>query len=151
MTGWRVGWLVIPGGTKKYIMKSHQAVATCANSFAQAGTAEALRSAWPDVEKMIEEYKKRRDLMVDMLSKIDGVEAPIPRGAFYAFPSIRKLGVSSLDFASRLLEETGVATVPGQPFGAEDGYLRLTYCRPQSEIREALARMGDFVARLRRN
>lgn len=150
MTGWRVGWLVIPPGTKKFIMKCHQGICTCANSFAQAGVAEALRSAWPDVEKMITEYKTRRDLMIDMLSKMDGIEAPKPNGAFYAFPRIAALGLPSKEFCARLLSETGVATVPGQPFGAEDGYMRLTYCRPQSEIKEALNRMGDFVSRLSR-
>ena len=76
-------------------MKCHQGFATCANSFAQAGVAEALRSAWPDVEIMITEYKKRRDLMIDMLSKMDGIEAPKPNGAFYAFPRITGLGLPS--------------------------------------------------------
>jgi aspartate aminotransferase/aminotransferase len=150
MTGWRVGWLVFPAEAKKYIMKCHQGFATCANSFAQAGVAEALRSAWPDVERMIAEYKKRRDLMIDMLSKMDGIEAPKPNGAFYAFPRISGLGLTSNEFCSRLLSETGVSAVPGQPFGMEDGYMRLTYCRPQSEIEEALNRMGDFVSRLSR-
>ena len=149
MTGWRVGWMVIPAETKPFIMKAHQGLATCANSFAQAGVAEALRSAWPDVELMITEYKERRDLMIGMLSKMDGVSAPTPPGAFYAFPEIKGLGIPSIEFCSRLLSETGVATVPGQPFGAEDGYMRLTYCRPKSEIKEALTRMGDFVAKLR--
>ncbi|MDR1510847.1 MAG: pyridoxal phosphate-dependent aminotransferase [Synergistaceae bacterium] len=150
MTGWRVGWLVIPAETKSYIMKCHQGLATCANSFAQAGAAEALRSAQPDVDRMIVEYKARRDLMIDMLSKIDGINVPVPRGAFYAFPDIRELGLPSTEFCARLLSETGVATVPGQPFGAPDGYMRMTYCRPRSEIKEALSRMGDFAAKLRR-
>ena len=131
-------------------MKCHQGLATCANSFAQAGVAEALRSAWPDVERMITEYKKRRDLMIDMLSKMDGIEAPKPNGAFYAFPRISGLGLSSNEFCSRLLSETGVSAVPGQPFGIGDGYMRLTYCRPQNEIKEALNRMGDFVSRIPR-
>lgn len=150
MTGWRVGWLVMPAGTRAFIMKCHQGLATCANSFAQAGVAEALRSAQPDVDRMIVEYKARRDLMVDMLSKIDGINAPTPRGAFYAFPEIKELGLPSVEFCSRLLSETGVSTVPGQPFGAPDGYMRLAYCRPRSEIKEALTRMGDFAAKLRR-
>jgi aspartate aminotransferase/aminotransferase len=149
MTGWRVGWLVVPAETRMYVMKCHQGLATCSNSFAQAGVAEALRSAWPDVDRMITEYKTRRDIMVDMLSKMDGINVPTPRGAFYAFPEIKGLGMPSPEFCSRLLSETGVSTVPGQPFGAEDGYMRLTYCRPQSEIKEALARMGDFVSKLR--
>jgi aspartate aminotransferase/aminotransferase len=150
MTGWRVGWLVMPAETKTYIMKSHQGLATCSNSFAQAGLAEALRSAWPDVDGMIAEYRARRDLMIGMLSEIDGVNVPTPRGAFYAFPEIRSLGLPSAEFCSRLLAETGVATVPGQPFGAPDGYMRMTYCRPRNEIKEALSRMGDFAAKLKR-
>ncbi|MDR3279599.1 MAG: pyridoxal phosphate-dependent aminotransferase [Synergistaceae bacterium] len=150
MTGWRVGWLVIPSEMRIFIMKCHQGLATCANSFAQAGVAAALRSAWPDVDRMISEYKTRRDLMVDMLRSIDGIDVPTPGGAFYAFPSIKALGMSSPEFCGRLLSETGVSTVPGQPFGAEDGYMRLTYCRPAGEIKEALTRMGDFVSRLER-
>jgi aspartate/methionine/tyrosine aminotransferase len=88
--------------------------------------------------------------MVGMLSKINGVDVPTPEGAFYVFPSIKGLGVPSPEFCARLLEATGVATVPGQPFGAEDGYMRMTYCRPAGEIKEALSRMGDFVSALTR-
>lgn len=150
MTGWRVGWLIIPPQTKTYIMKCHQGVATCSNSFAQAGVAEALRSCWDDVDRMIVEYKKRRDLMVGLLGKIDGIDVRTPRGAFYVFPSIKALGIPSFDFCSRLLESAGVAAVPGQPFGAPDGFLRMTYCRPENEIEEALSRVGDFVAGLKK-
>ncbi|MDR2779583.1 MAG: pyridoxal phosphate-dependent aminotransferase [Synergistaceae bacterium] len=150
MTGWRVGWLVMPAETRAFIIKCHQGLATCSNSFAQAGVAEALRSARSDVDRMIVEYKARRDMMVDMLSKIGGINVPIPRGAFYAFPDIKALGLPSIEFCSRLLSETGVAAVPGQPFGAPDGYMRLAYCRPRNEIKEALTRMGDFVAKLKR-
>jgi aspartate aminotransferase/aminotransferase len=150
MTGWRVGWLVFPAETRPYIMKSHQGFATCANSFAQMGVVEALRNAWPDVAVMIGEYKRRRDLMVEMLSGIDGVDIPTPSGAFYAFPSIKGLGVPSFEFCSKLLEETGVSTVPGQPFVAPDGYMRLTYCRPAEEIKEALTRIGEFAAKIKR-
>ncbi|MDR3331232.1 MAG: pyridoxal phosphate-dependent aminotransferase [Synergistaceae bacterium] len=150
MTGWRVGWLVIPPETKPFIMKCHQGVATCSNSFAQAGVAEALRSAWPDVDRMIAEYRRRRDIMVKMLSEIDGIDTPTPGGAFYVFPNIEGLGLPSFDFCARLLEETGVATVPGQPFGAEDGYIRMTYCRPEGEIKEALSRMAGFVSGMKR-
>jgi aspartate aminotransferase/aminotransferase len=148
MTGWRVGWMVIPSDTRKFIMKCHQAVTTCSNSFAQAGVAEALRSCQPDVSLMIDEYKRRRDLMVGMFSEIKGIEVHMPKGAFYVFPNIKALGLSSFDFCSRLIEETGVATVPGQPFGAEDGYVRLTYCRPENEIKEAMKRIAKFVSKL---
>jgi aminotransferase len=97
---------------------------------------------------MIKEYKTRRDLMIGMLRSIKGIDVPMPSGAFYAFPSIKALGLPSPEFCGRLLTETGVATVPGQPFGADDGYMRLTYCRPASEIKEAISRIGDFVSRL---
>ena len=146
MTGWRVGWLVIPQETKRYVMKSHQGLATCANSFAQAGVAEALRSCQPDVDRMIEEYKKRRDLMVGMISKIECIDAARPSGAFYLFASVKKLGLSSFEFCSRLLEEHGVSSVPGQSFGVDDGYIRLTYCRPESEIKEAMSRIANFAS-----
>jgi aspartate aminotransferase/aminotransferase len=149
MTGWRIGWLLHPAEVKPYLMKCHQGLTTCANSFAQAGAAEALRSCASDVEHMIEEYKRRRDLMVSMLSAIDGIDVPVPGGAFYVFPSIKRLGIGSIDFCRRLLDEEGVSTVPGQPFGVEDGYLRITYCRPEGEIREAISRMADFAKRLR--
>lgn len=145
MTGWRVGWLVFPSEVRPYIMKSHQGAATCSNSFAQAGVAEALRSCWDDVAVMIAEYKKRRDVMVEALSSLPGFEVPKPEGAFYVFPSIKGTGLSSFEFATKLLEEQGVATVPGDPFGAPDGFLRLTYCRPEGEIREAMDRMKKFV------
>jgi aspartate aminotransferase/aminotransferase len=149
MTGWRVGWLLFPAGIKMYIMKTHQGIATCANSFAQAGVAEALRNCQADVNRMIDEYKKRRDLMVGMLSRISGINTPTPNGAFYVFPSIKDLGIPSIEFCTRLLEEEGVAVVPGQPFGVPDGYFRATYCRPENEITEALTRITNFVARLR--
>ena len=150
MTGWRVGWLVFPAAMRPYIIKTHQALTTCANSFAQAGVAEALRSCWPDVEVMVAEYKRRRDIMVGALSGIDGFDVPTPNGAFYVFPSIKQLGIPSFEFCARLLEEAGVAAVPGQPFGVEDGFLRLTYCRPENEIAEAMTRIGEFVSRLRK-
>jgi aspartate aminotransferase/aminotransferase len=148
MTGWRVGWLLFPAEIKMYIMKTHQGIATCANSFAQAGTAEALRNCQADVDRMIDEYKKRRDLMVEMLSRINGIKTPTPSGAFYVFPSIKDLGIPSMEFCTRLLEEEGVAVVPGQAFGVPDGYFRATYCRPENEITEALTRMANFVTRL---
>lgn len=148
MTGWRIGWIVLPAPLRRFAMKAHQNVTTCANSFAQAGVAVALRDAWKDVEYMVSEYKKRRDLIYSRLCQIDGFELVRPAGAFYAFPRIAKLGMSSMDFCSYLLEEAGVSTVPGQAFSMEDGYMRLAYCRPESEITEAMNRISDAVAKL---
>lgn len=150
MTGWRIGWLIIPAPIRPYIMKAHQGIATCSNSFAQAGVAAALRECRKEVDEMIAEYKARRDLMVDALNAIDGIDVPRPNGAFYVFPSIKGTGIKSYDFALGLLESKGVATVPGQPFGAPDGFLRMTYCRPQEEIREAMKRVAEFVKEKRK-
>jgi aspartate/methionine/tyrosine aminotransferase len=98
---------------------------------------------------MIGEYRERRDLMVGMLSRIEGMDVPVPSGAFYVFPSIKGLGMPSLEFCARLLEEEGVATVPGQSFGVPDGYFRAAYCRPKDEIKEAIERVAAFVARIK--
>ena len=150
MTGWRIGWTVMPEQLRRYALKCHQNVSTCANSFAQAGVAEALRHAWGDVDYMVGEYKKRRDLIFSRLSKIDGFEILRPDGAFYAFPRIKKLGMTSMELCTYLLEEAGVSTVPGQAFGMEDGYMRIAYCRPESEISEAMDRIAAAVAKLNR-
>lgn len=149
MTGWRIGWLVLPEELRRYALKCHQNVSTCGNSFAQAGVAEALRNAWDDVAFMIGEYKKRRDLIYSRLSKIKGFEVLRPDGAFYVFPRIKQMGMSSMDFCTYLLDEAGVSTVPGQAFGMEDGYMRMAYCRPESEISEAMNRIEAAVAKLK--
>lgn len=148
MTGWRVGWIVAPPEMKKYLLKSHQAAGTCANTFAQYGVAEALLTCWDDVHRMIEHYRARRDIMVEHLSRIPGFEVPVPSGAFYIFPSIQRLKIGSFEFAERILEEHHVALTPGQPFGAPDGFLRLAYCRPEDEIGEAADRIEKFVKSL---
>ena len=151
MTGWRIGWAVMPAELQKYFVKAHEDNTACANSFAQAGVLEALKCGWPDVRIMIEEYKKRRDLVVERLKKMKGLEVTKPGGAFYVFPSIKKLGMSSADFCSYILEEAGVAIVPGESFLPEPTggpYFRLAYCRSIEELTEAMDKMEEAINKL---
>lgn len=147
MTGWRIGWVLSPEAMTPYVNKCHQNLTTCANSFAQAGVVEAIKSADSDVREMVAEYKRRRDMVMSWLGKIDKFEAITPAGAFYAFPKIEKLGMGGLDFCSWLLEESGVSTVPGEAFGSP-GYIRIAYCRSYDYIEEGMRRIAEAVAKL---
>lgn len=147
MTGWRIGWAIVPPEMKQYASKCHQNLTTCATSFAQAGVAKAFDEADADVEVMISEYRRRRDLVMNYLDRMEGIEAVTPHGTFYAFPSIRKLGMAPLEFCSYLLEEAGVSTVPGDLF-LSDGFIRIAYCRSYPEIEEGMKRIEAAVAKL---
>lgn len=147
MTGWRIGWAIVPPEMKRYASKCHQNLTTCVTSFAQAGVARAIDEADADVEAMIREYRRRRDLVMSYLGRMEGIEAVTPHGAFYVFPCIRKLGMSSFEFCSYLLEEAGVSTVPGDSFLAE-GFFRIAYCRSYAEVEEGMKRMEKAVAKL---
>ncbi len=147
MTGWRIGWAIVPPEMKKYAAKCHQNLSTCGNSFAQAGVARAFREADADVKKMIGEYRRRRDLVMTYLSRMEGIEAVTPHGAFYAFPSIRKLGMTPLEFSSYLLEEAGVSTVPSDTFRST-GFIRIAYCRSYPEIEEGMRRIEAAIRRV---
>ncbi|MDR1732336.1 MAG: pyridoxal phosphate-dependent aminotransferase [Synergistaceae bacterium] len=154
MTGWRVGWIVLPPEVRPYAAKNHQNLTSCATAFAQAGVAEALENAGEDVKRMIEGYRERRDALIGRLRGIDGFETHMPGGAFYAFPRVEKLltrfRMTTAELAGWLLEEAGVATVPGEAFHAEGAFLRMAYCRPLEEIHEAMDRVENAVrARLR--
>lgn len=149
MTGWRIGWIVAPEAMRPYANKCHQNLTTCANSFAQAGVVEAFAHADDDVKAMVKEYRRRRDMVVSWLNKIDGFEAISPAGAFYAFPRIASLGMDGFKFCSWLLEEAGVSTVPGEVFGMP-GHIRLAYCRSYDYIEEGLKRIKEAVEGLHR-
>ncbi|MDR2179662.1 MAG: pyridoxal phosphate-dependent aminotransferase [Synergistaceae bacterium] len=149
MTGWRVGWLILPGAIKPYAAKCHQHLTTCVTSFAQAGVARALRDGEDDVRRMIAGYRERRDFLVSRLRNIRGFEVAMPQGAFYVFPRVsqltRRLGLSVTALAGRLLEEAGVALVPGDAFHAQGEFLRLAYCRPLEELAEAADRIENAL------
>ena len=146
MTGWRLGYAA---GNKELIeamMKIHQYVMLCAPITAQMAAMEALRCE-DEVERMVSEYNRRRRLMVEGLRNI-GLECFEPKGAFYTFPSIQNTGLTSEEFAKRLLLEEKVVVIPGSVFGAcGEGFVRCSYAVSQYEIKEALERIGRFLER----
>jgi aminotransferase len=149
MTGWRVGFLCAPAGMLEGIVKVHQYGIMSAGTTAQDGALEALRSAEPDVQRMLGQYDRRRRILVDGLNEL-GLHTFEPRGAFYAFPQITSTGLTSEAFVEGLLTQEHVACVPGGAFGPSgEGHVRMCYATSEDKIREALARIGQFVERQR--
>ncbi len=149
MTGWRVGYVAGPAEIIAAAHKVHQYVIMSAPTVAQMAALEALRNGEEAVRAMVGAYDSRRRLIVDGLNAI-GLPCFEPRGAFYAFPSVAATGLSSDEFAERLLFEEKVALVPGSAFGAcGEGYVRCSYATDASAIEEALERMARFVHRHR--
>lgn len=145
MTGWRVGFLCGPGELLTQTVKIHQYTMLCAPIMAQRAATAALREGIPEMEKMIGIYDQRRRYLIDRLNAM-GLDCFEPEGAFYAFPSIRRTGMASEEFADQLLQEKLVAVVPGSGFGpGGEGFLRLCYAYSIEEIQEALDRIEDFV------
>ena len=148
MTGWRVGYVCAPPDILEGIVKVHQYEIMSAPTVAQDAAVVALKSAEPDVERMVREYDRRRRMFVDGLNEI-GLTAAEPKGAFYAFPSIRSTGLTSEQFSERLLFEHKVAVVPGNAFGPSgEGHVRATLATSYEDLQEALVRMKAFVASL---
>jgi aminotransferase len=130
------------------IVKIHQYEIMSAPTTAQDAALVALTDAEPDVQRMHDEYDRRRRMFVDGLNRI-GLDAVEPKGAFYAFPSIRSTGLSSQEFSERLLFEQGVAVVPGDAFGPSgEGHVRACYATSYSGLEEALVRIDRFVTGL---
>ncbi len=149
MTGWRLGYAIAPKEMILYMNKVHQNMSTCATSFVQVGVTEAFLNGRPFTERMVEEFRVRRDMVVKGLQAIDGIRLVEPKGAFYIFPSIAGLGMSSTEFCSRALDETGVAMVPGNAFGkCGEGFIRLAYACSRQEIETAMERLAGFVGTL---
>jgi aminotransferase len=148
MTGWRVGYVCAPKTLCEAALKIHQYVMLCAPVMGQVAALEALRSAEDDKNKMVNEYRLRRNMFVTGLNRI-GLSCHVPEGAFYAFPSVADTGLSEVDFAERLLKEQRVAVVPGSAFGVGGaGYLRCAYAVSRKQLTEALVRMESFISGL---
>lgn len=148
MTGWRLGYATGPKAIIEQMFKIHQFAIMCAPTTSQYAAVAAIRDGDADVAQMREAYNQRRRYMVHTLREM-GLTCFEPFGAFYIFPSIKKFGMSSEQFASRLLEEEKVAVVPGTAFGAcGEGYLRLSYAYSLEDLKKALERIGQFVGRL---
>ncbi len=145
MTGWRVGFACGPKEIIDAMTKIHQYTIMCVCITSQMASCEALHSGRDSVEEMKREYKRRREFVVGQLERI-GLPCATPQGAFYAFPSIRKTKLSSMDFCSKLLKEQKVAIVPGTAFGASgEGYVRISYASSLDNLKEALGRIGLFL------
>ena len=147
MTGWRVGYAAAPAEIIEAMMKVHQYTIMCAPIMSQMAALEALKAGEASVQEMVAEYDRRRRIMVKGLNEI-GLQCHEPKGAFYTFPSIKSTGLSSEEFAERLLREEKVVVVHGNTFGERgEGYVRCCYATSLEEIEEALQRMGRFVNR----
>lgn len=148
MTGWRIAYSCAPPEITRSMLKIHQYTMLCAPTIAQMAAIEALENAESDVKEMVADYNRRRRLFVKGLNAL-GLECREPGGAFYAFPSIRTTGLSSNEFAERLLHEERVAVIPGTAFGeSAEGHVRCCYATATAQLEEALVRMRRFVERI---
>src|SRR5690606_23771359 len=148
MTGWRLGFVCAPREIAKAMLNIHQYAMMCAPTMARYAALEALRNGRADVIEMRNSYRRRRNYFVQSMNEI-ALECHIPGGAFYAFPSIKSTGLSSEEFAERLLLEEKVAVVPGNAFGESgEGHIRCSYASSMAQLQEAVKRMKRFLDRL---
>ena len=149
MTGWRIGYACAPGAIYQAMYKVHQYMVMSAPTMGQVGAVAALRESQADVERMRRAYDARRRVLVDGL-RAAGLPTFEPEGAFYAFPDVRSTGLSSEDFAQKLLEEEHVACVPGDAFGPSGaGYVRCSYATALEQVEEAVRRIARFAEKYR--
>ena len=145
MTGWRLGYACGPAPAMEYLHRIHQYAIMCAPTASQYAAIEALKNGDEDIRRMAEEYDIRRRFLVEELQKM-GLACFEPRGAFYVFPSVTSTGLSSEEFAERLLREQKVAVIPGNAFGdCGEGFVRISYSYSFKYITEALRRIERFV------
>jgi len=149
MTGWRLGYVVGSPELIGSLIRVHQYTTVCATSFAQAGAVAALTGPQDCVTSMVSEFDRRRRRIVETFEAMPGASLVTPKGAFYAFPNIRALGASSRELASELLEQGGVALVPGSAFGQYgEGYLRIAYSCSLSDVERGMATMKDHFGKM---
>ena len=149
MTGWRLGYACGPRVIMDQMLKIHQFAIMCAPTTSQYAAVEALKNGDEDVQEMREAYNQRRRYLMHAFKEM-GLECFEPYGAFYVFPSIKEFGMTSDEFATRLLQEEKVAVVPGTAFGdCGEGYLRISYAYSLENLKLALGRLSHFIRRLR--
>jgi aspartate aminotransferase len=148
MTGWRLGYGVMPEWLTDAVVKLMVNSNSCTASFTQRAGIAALDGPQNDVDKMVAEFRRRRDVIVKGLNDIPGISCSVPAGAFYAFPNVKGTGLPSKDLADMLLYEAGVACLDGNCFGSHgDGYLRFSYANSFENIQEALNRIRKISSR----
>lgn len=150
MTGWRLGYACGPRNIMEQILKIHQFAIMCAPTTSQYAAVSALKKGDEDVEKMRTAYNQRRNFLMNAFDKM-GLTCFEPFGAFYVFPCIKEFGMTSEEFANRLLQEEKVAVVPGTAFGASgEGFVRISYAYSIDDLKEALGRLEHFIERHRK-
>jgi aspartate aminotransferase len=148
MTGWRLGYSIWPSALYDNARKLAVNSYSCVNAPTQFAGIAALTGPQDSAREMVAEFDARRTVVVEGLNKLPGVRAAVPKGAFYAFPNISATGWKAKALASALLDEAGVATIGGPDFGVYgEGFIRLSYANSTINIRLALERIGDFLAR----
>jgi aminotransferase len=148
MTGWRIGFAFVPAPIARHMLKVHQYNVSCASSISQWAALSALTEGKNDAALMRRVYRKRRDYVLERLMGM-GMDVVKPEGAFYVFPSIKQYGLSSSQFAIRLLEQEHLAVVPGDSFSSlGEGYIRLSYAYNMDVLEEGLNRLERFITRL---
>jgi aspartate/methionine/tyrosine aminotransferase len=150
MTGWRLGYGVMPEPLAAHLARLMTNVNSCTASFTQRAGMEGIRGPQDDVDRMVAEFKRRRDVIVDGLNKIPNVSCRVPRGAFYVFPNIKKINRTGKQIADHLLVEGGVACLAGTCFGSfGEGYLRFSYANSVENIQEGLRRVEKALAAMK--
>jgi len=146
MTGWRIGYGVMRKDLAEKITRLMVNSNSCTCAFIQMAGIEALKGPQDKVHSMVSEFKRRRDVIVSGLNRIDGISCKKPRGAFYVFPNVKELGVSCKDLSDLLLAKAGVAVLPGTSFGEYgEGYIRMSYANSIENLRKAIERMSEVL------
>ena len=147
MTGFRIGYACAPKAVIEAMMKVHQYAIMCAPIVSQEAAVEALANGRESMEKMREQYRRRRDYIVGRFNGM-GLDCHCPKGTFYAFPSVKRFGMSSMDFAKKILEDSKVAVVPGSAFGESgEGYVRASFSTSYENLVEAADRMEAAISK----
>jgi aspartate/methionine/tyrosine aminotransferase len=147
MTGWRLGYGVMRKDLAKHLARLNTNFVSCTNAATQMAGVEALEGPQEAVGKMVAEFKRRRDVIVSGLNKIDGLSCKKPKGAFYVFPNFKKIGMSGHELRDFLLEKAGVASLPGVDFGKYgEGYMRFSYANSVENIKKALTKIEEALA-----
>jgi aspartate/methionine/tyrosine aminotransferase len=148
MTGWRVGYGIMPVQMAEKLARIQTNMNSCTSTFSQRACLDALNGPHDEVDRMVAEFKKRRDFIVKGLSEVPGFRCKLPLGAFYAFPNVKGTSIDCEVLAHRLLEEKGVACLAGTCFGKYgDGFLRLSYANSVENIAKALERIKELVSK----
>jgi aspartate aminotransferase len=149
MTGWRLGYAIVPAALVEPYGTLIINTISCAPTFVQMGALEALTGPQEPIAAMVDEFRARRDLIVDGLNAIPGIRCLSPHGAFYVFPDISGTGLTGTELTHRLLHEAGVCVLAGTAFGGVGtSHIRISYANSRENLAEALRRIGDFVAKL---